>query len=55
MRSSRDHPIGQDAETYWRPGEDVEHKDYFDFERLNPHQTFIQEFMDTRTVSTLTN
>ena len=25
-------------------GEDVQHKDCFDFERLNPHQTFVQEF-----------
>ena len=25
-------------------GEDVHHKDCFDFDRLNPHQTFVQEF-----------
>ena len=27
-------------------GENVQHKDCFDFDRLNPHQTFVQEFED---------
>merc|ERR1719354_287568 len=28
-------------------GEDVEHEDCFDFDRLNPHRTFVQEFEDS--------
>ena len=27
-------------------GEDIEHEDSFDFDRLNPHRTFVQEFED---------
>ena len=30
-------------------GEDVQHKDCFDFDILNPHQTFVQEFEDSPT------
>ena len=28
-------------------GEDIEHEDCFDFDRLNPHRTFVQEFEDS--------